>query len=93
MNYGKRFVVEPGAKVRLDKIHPGFKDKESHKDATPEIHKHVERLANAQYLLYADGSKSLRDVLQATSKRSLFKLYFFNWLGLARLTVSNGSRL
>ena len=67
MNYGKRFVVEPGAKVRLDKIDPGFKDKhdESHKDATPEIQKHVERLAKAQYLLYADGSKSLLVVLQA----------------------------
>ncbi len=36
MNYRKRFVVEPGAKVRLDKIDPRFKDKhdESHKDAT-----------------------------------------------------------
>ena len=49
------------------KIDPGFKDKhdESHKDATPEIQKHVERLAKAQYLLYADGSKSLLVVLQA----------------------------
>jgi hypothetical protein len=39
MNYRKRFVVEPGAKVRRDKIDPGFKDKhdESHKDATQEI--------------------------------------------------------
>ena len=67
MNYSKKFVVEPGAKVRLDKIDPGFKDKhdESHKDAMPKIQKHVERLAKAQYLLYADGSKSLLVVLQA----------------------------
>ncbi|WP_425160479.1 polyphosphate kinase 2 family protein [Candidatus Binatus sp.] len=67
MNYRKKFVVEPGAKVRLDKIDPGFKDKhdESHKDAMPKIQKHVERLAKAQYLLYADGSKSLLVVLQA----------------------------
>jgi hypothetical protein len=38
MNYRKRFVVEPGTKVRLDKIDPGFKDKhdESHYSATPE---------------------------------------------------------
>jgi polyphosphate kinase 2 (PPK2 family) len=66
MNYGKRFVVEPGAKVRLDKIDPGFKDKDnqSHKQATAEIQKHVERLAKSQYLLYADGSKSLLVVLQ-----------------------------
>ncbi len=67
MNYRKRFVVEPGAKVRLEKIDPRFKDKhdESHKDATHEIQKHMERLAKAQYLLYADGSKSLLVVLQA----------------------------
>ena len=67
MNYNKQFIVEPDAKVRLDKIDPGFKDKhdESHKDATPVIQKHVERLAKAQYLLYADGSKSLLVVLQA----------------------------
>ena len=67
MNYRKRFVIEPGAKVRLGKIDPGFKDKhdESHKDAAPEIKKHLDRLAKAQYLLYADGSKSLLVVLQA----------------------------
>jgi PPK2 family polyphosphate:nucleotide phosphotransferase len=67
MNYRKRFVIEPGAKVRLDKIDPGFKDQheESHDRATPEIQKHVDRLAKAQYLLYADGSKSLLVVLQA----------------------------
>jgi polyphosphate kinase 2 (PPK2 family) len=67
MNYRRRFVVELGAKVRLDKLDPGFKDKhdQSHKDATPEIQKHVERLAKAQYLLYADGGKSLLVVLQA----------------------------
>ena len=54
-------------KVRLGKIDPGFKDKhdESHDSATPEIQKHVERMAKAQYLLYADGSQSLLVVLQA----------------------------
>ena len=67
MNYRTSFVVEPGARVRLDKIDPGFKDKhnESHDSAKPEIQKHVERLAKAQYLLYADGSRSLLVVLQA----------------------------
>ena len=69
MNYHKRFAVEPDAKVRLDKIAPGFKDKqgESHKDAASEIQKHVERLAKAQYLLYADGGKSVLVVLQAST--------------------------
>ena len=66
MNYRNRFVVEPGAKVRLGKIDPGFKDQheESHDSATPEIQKPVERMTKAQYL-YADGSKSLLVVLQA----------------------------
>jgi PPK2 family polyphosphate:nucleotide phosphotransferase len=67
MNYRKRFVVEPGAKVRLGKIAPEFKDNhdESHDSARPEIQKHVERMAKAQYLLYADGGQSLLVVLQA----------------------------
>ena len=49
MNYRKRFVVEPGAKVRLDKIDPSFKDKhnESHDTSAAEIQKHVERMAKA----------------------------------------------
>jgi PPK2 family polyphosphate:nucleotide phosphotransferase len=38
---------------------------ESHDSATLEIQKHVERMAKAQYLLYADGSKSVLVVLQA----------------------------
>ena len=66
MNYLKRFVVEPGARVRLDKIDPAFEDKHDSKDkATLKFQKHVERLAEAQYLLYADGNKSLLVVLQA----------------------------
>jgi hypothetical protein len=32
MNYRKRFGVEPGAKVRLDKIDPAFEDKHDSKD-------------------------------------------------------------
>jgi PPK2 family polyphosphate:nucleotide phosphotransferase len=66
MHYRKRFVVEPGAKVRLSKIDPAFIDKhESHDMATPEIGKYVERMAKLQYLLYADGNQSLLVVLQA----------------------------
>jgi PPK2 family polyphosphate:nucleotide phosphotransferase len=66
MNYHKRFAVEPGAKVRLGKIEPGFKDKhdESQALAASEIQKRAERMAKAQYLLYADGSQSLLVVLQ-----------------------------
>ena len=66
MDYCKKFVVEPGARVRLGKIDPAFKDKHESQDrATPEIQRHVERLAKLQYLLYADGNQSLLVVLQA----------------------------
>jgi PPK2 family polyphosphate:nucleotide phosphotransferase len=66
VDFGKRFVVEPGSKVRLDKIDPRFKAKDlSHKDALPEIARQVERMDRLQYLLYADGNQSLLVVLQA----------------------------
>jgi len=66
MKYRDRFVIEPGTKVRLGKIDPAFKGThESKGSATPEIQKHAERMANAQYLLYADGNRSLLVVLQA----------------------------
>ena len=59
MNYRKRFVVEPGSKVRLGKIDPEFKDKHDGPDesAKAEIQENVERLAKAQYLLYAGGQQ------------------------------------
>ncbi len=66
MDYRKRFMVEPGAKVRLGKIDPSFSDsRKSPKKAAAEIQNHVDRMARLQYLLYADGSQSLLVVLQA----------------------------
>lgn len=66
MDYRKSFMIDPGAKVRLCKIDPGFKNKhESHETAAPEIQKHLGRIAKLQYLLYADGNQSLLIVLQA----------------------------
>jgi PPK2 family polyphosphate:nucleotide phosphotransferase len=66
MDYRKKFVVEPGAKVRLSKIDPSYTGKhESHEKALPEIQKHVERMDKLQYLLYADANQSLLVVLQA----------------------------
>jgi PPK2 family polyphosphate:nucleotide phosphotransferase len=66
MDYQKKFVVEPGAKVRLSKIDPSYVAKhESHEKAVPEIQNNVERMTKLQYLLYADGSQSLLVVLQA----------------------------
>jgi PPK2 family polyphosphate:nucleotide phosphotransferase len=65
MDFGKRFVVKPGAKVRLAKVDPSDTGKHSsHEEATPEIAKHVERMGRLQYLLYADAKQSLLIVLQ-----------------------------
>jgi PPK2 family polyphosphate:nucleotide phosphotransferase len=66
MDYRRKFMVEPGAKVRLSKIDASYTGKhETHEKALPEIQKHVERMDKLQYLLYADGSQSLLVALQA----------------------------
>jgi polyphosphate kinase 2 (PPK2 family) len=66
MDYRKKFVVEPGAKVRLSKIDASYTGKhETHEKALSEIQANVERMEKLQYLLYADGSQSLLVVLQA----------------------------
>ena len=66
MDYRKRFLVEPGAKVRLSKIDASYTGKhETQEKALPEIQAHVERIDKLQYLLYADGNRSLLVVLQA----------------------------
>jgi PPK2 family polyphosphate:nucleotide phosphotransferase len=65
MNYRKKFIVEPGSKVRLGKIDPAYTGKhESHEVAAAETGKLVERMARLQYLLYADARQSLLIVLQ-----------------------------
>jgi len=65
MNYGKKFIVEPGSKVRLSKIDPAYAGKhESHQTAIAETAKEVERMDRLQYLLYADAGRSLLIVLQ-----------------------------
>ena len=66
MSYRKKFVVEPGEKVHLNKIDPSYTGKhESHEKAMPTILEHVARMDKLQYLLYADGDQSLLVVLQA----------------------------
>jgi PPK2 family polyphosphate:nucleotide phosphotransferase len=66
VDYRKKFVVEPGTKVRLSKVDPSYIGKhETHEKAVPEIQANIERLEKLQYLLYADGSQSLLVVLQA----------------------------
>jgi PPK2 family polyphosphate:nucleotide phosphotransferase len=66
MDYRKKLVVEPGAKVRLSKIDASFTGgHKTHERALPEIQKHLERMGKLQYMLYADANQSLLVVLQA----------------------------
>lgn len=65
MDYCKKFVVDPGEKVRLAKIDPSYKgEHKSRGKAEADIRRHVERMTELQYLLYADGSQSMLVVLQ-----------------------------
>jgi PPK2 family polyphosphate:nucleotide phosphotransferase len=65
MKYSKRFIVEPGSKVRLAKIDPDNAGKqESRESAIEATAKEVARMDRLQYLLYADSSQSLLIVLQ-----------------------------
>jgi len=65
MNYGKKFLVEPGEKPRLGKIDPGYAGKhETDQTAAAETAKDIKRMDRLQYLLYADAGRSLLVVLQ-----------------------------
>jgi hypothetical protein len=74
MDYRKKFVVEPGKKVRLRKIDPAYTGKnESHEQALPKIQKHLERLtkphdAELQLVRGADGGLGAVD--QADGRRA-----------------------
>jgi PPK2 family polyphosphate:nucleotide phosphotransferase len=65
MNYIKRFCVKPGSKVDLGKVDASFKDKhESHEQALPQIEAYNQKLHDLQYLMYAEGKRSLLICLQ-----------------------------
>ena len=80
MKYRKKFMVEPGSKVRLAKIDPGFNGKHlSRKAAVEATAQQIERIARLQYLLYADATQSLLIVLQgldAAGKDGLIRHLF-----------------
>lgn len=80
MNYHKKFMVEPGSKVRLAKIDPDFAGKHiSRKAAVAATADQIERIDRLQYLLYADASQSLLIVLQgldAAGKDGLIRHLF-----------------
>jgi PPK2 family polyphosphate:nucleotide phosphotransferase len=66
VNYRKKFVVEPGAKVRLDELDPSFTGKhESEAEAKSAILDDLDRLRKLQYRLYAEHERSVLIVLQA----------------------------
>src|SRR5262249_60739964 len=66
MNYSKRFVAEPGAKVKLHKIDPGYIDPDvTEQDALAETKKLCKRLRKLQASLYGEKQRSLLIVLQA----------------------------
>ncbi len=66
MNYREMFRVEEKSTLRLAKIDPDFKDKHADKSsAQEEIDRHVKELRELQYLLYAEGKRSLLICLQA----------------------------
>ena len=65
MNYLKKFRVEPGSKVDLGKIDAGFKDQhDSQEHALPEIEAYSQKMHDLQYLMYAEGKRSLLICLQ-----------------------------
>jgi PPK2 family polyphosphate:nucleotide phosphotransferase len=66
VKYSDRFRVIPGSTVRLDKIDAAFKDKDKDQaSALDEVERYTKRLRELQYLLYAEGKRSLLIILQA----------------------------
>lgn len=65
MNYSKLFAVKPGTRVKLIDIKSGFTGtKKTKAVATAEMKRDDRRLADLQYLLYAEHGRSLLVCLQ-----------------------------
>ena len=66
MSYSKRFVVEPGTKVKLHKVDPSYIDPDvTEQDALAETKKLCKRLRKHQAALYSEKQRSVLIVLQA----------------------------
>lgn len=66
MHYRDKFIVEPGSKVKLDRIDAAYKDKhEDQSFAQAEIETNTQKLRELQYLMYAEDKRSLLVILQA----------------------------
>jgi PPK2 family polyphosphate:nucleotide phosphotransferase len=65
MDFRKKFVVEPGRKVRLRDIDPGYHGKHgSEEHAVQDIQHYKDKLTSMQRLLYGDRNRGLLIVLQ-----------------------------
>jgi PPK2 family polyphosphate:nucleotide phosphotransferase len=56
--------VEPGSKVALDNIDPDFHGDQSYQQAVPAMLAEVQKIDRLQYLMHAEGKRSLLIVLQ-----------------------------
>ena len=66
MDYRKQFRVEPGSKVKLADIDPGYKGEHvDAEDAKAHLEKYKDKLREQQALLYSERKHSLLIVLQA----------------------------
>ncbi len=66
MDYRKRFIVEPGSKIKLADIDPGYAPKHlTEIEAKADTEKHRESIGKVQDLMYAEAQHSLLIVLQA----------------------------
>jgi PPK2 family polyphosphate:nucleotide phosphotransferase len=66
MDYRKKFIVEPGSKLKLADLDPAYKGNEkSAETAAPATQGYRQKLADMQKLLYAERKRSLLVVLQA----------------------------
>lgn len=65
MDYRKELVVKPESKISLKQIDPDYHGvHESHEKALPEIEKHVKRMGELQFQLYAEHKRALLIILQ-----------------------------
>ena len=60
----KELLVRPGSRIKLDDINPSHTHGISKSAAAAQLAKNLERLRVLQYLLYAEGKRSLLVVLQ-----------------------------
>ena len=66
MSYRRLFEIKPGQKLKLSGSDPAFTAKHKNKAAaTKDLEKYTQRLRELQYLLYAEGKRSLLICLQA----------------------------